>query len=128
MNMAAFGELLAELRLDRRLTQQKLADILHVSVGTISNYEKGIHFPDVEKLTDLTAYFGVTTDYLLGRTSYAWSLEELDRVIQGKKTVGGLVQDLQALSPERCRALLQILEDMKLAMSVEACQNRKELK
>lgn len=43
--MAEFGELLAELRKDRSMTQHELADVLHVSVGTISNYEKSVHFP-----------------------------------------------------------------------------------
>lgn len=63
--MSNFGELLAELRLDRKMTQKDLAKMLFVSVGTISNYEKGVHFPDIEKLIDLADFFHVTTDYLL---------------------------------------------------------------
>ena len=66
--MSKFGELLAELRQDRKMTQRDLAQILHVSVGTISNYENSVHFPDVEKLMELADFFGVTTDYLLGRS------------------------------------------------------------
>ena len=62
--MSKFGELLAELRLDRKMTQKDLAKMLFVSVGTISNYEKGVHFPDIEKLIDLADFFHVTTDYL----------------------------------------------------------------
>ena len=40
--MAQFGELLAELREDRKLTQKELAEIIYVSPGTISNYENGV--------------------------------------------------------------------------------------
>lgn len=39
--MANLGELLAELRHDRGLKQEELADILHLSKSTISSYERG---------------------------------------------------------------------------------------
>lgn len=47
--MATFGEILAELRRDRHLTQREFANTIHVSVSTISNYEQGVHFPDIFK-------------------------------------------------------------------------------
>ena len=46
--MAQFGELLAELRQDKKLTQKQLAKIIYVTSGTICNYENNIHYPDVE--------------------------------------------------------------------------------
>ena len=51
--MAQFGEILAELRKDHKMSQKELAKIIYVSTGTISNYETGTHFPDVEKLIAL---------------------------------------------------------------------------
>ena len=48
--MAHLGELIAELRQDKGLTQKELGDILCVSSGTISNYENGVHLPDVDKV------------------------------------------------------------------------------
>lgn len=67
--MAQFGDLLAELRQDRGLTQSELGKVISVTSGTISNYEHGFHLPDLEKLVLLADYFGVSTDYLLGRIS-----------------------------------------------------------
>lgn len=67
--MAAFGDLLSELRRDKKMTQDDLAKVLFVSPGTISNYENNIHFPDVPKLIQMAKYFGVTTDYILGLSS-----------------------------------------------------------
>ena len=67
--MAAFGDLLSELRRDMNMTQDELAKVLFVSPGTISNYENNIHFPDVPKLKQIAQYFGMTTDYLLGLSS-----------------------------------------------------------
>lgn len=37
------GEILAELRKDKNLKQKDLAELLNLSIGTISNYETGSH-------------------------------------------------------------------------------------
>ena len=77
--MRSFGEILASLREERGIYQKELAAILKVSVGTISNYENNIHFPDQEALIQLAEYFDVTIDYLLGRTPYRYNPEVLRR-------------------------------------------------
>ena len=56
--MAQFNELLVELRQDRKMTQEDLAKVLFVTSGTISNYENGVHLPDIEKLISLADFFG----------------------------------------------------------------------
>lgn len=63
-----FGERLKKLRTSKRLTQEELGKIVHVSKVSISGYERGERSPDRETLTDLADYFEVSTDYLLGRT------------------------------------------------------------
>ena len=67
--MAQFGEILAELRKDHKMLQKELAKIIYVSTGTISNYETGTHFPDVEKLIALADHF--TCDHRL----FAWPMQ-----------------------------------------------------
>lgn len=64
-----FGTRLKELRLQKKLTQEELGKIVHVSKVSISGYERGGRNPDRETLTDLADYFGVSTDYLLGRSN-----------------------------------------------------------
>ena len=49
------------------LTQQELADRLHVVRQTVSKWEKGISLPDAEMLERLADLFGVTADELLER-------------------------------------------------------------
>lgn len=51
--MTKFGEILMQLRQEKHLSQAELGHIIYVSGGTISNYEKGVHYPDVEKLVRL---------------------------------------------------------------------------
>lgn len=57
---------LAELRKKNNLTQQELGDILNVSYQTISKWENNMVFPDISVLPQISTYFGVSVDALLG--------------------------------------------------------------
>ena len=116
--MASFGEILSELRKDKHMTQKELASILHVSDSTISNYEKDVHLPDVEKMYDIANCFNVTTDYLLSRTTSRMSPEVFETKLLDGKTLHEVLQMMQALSREQQHALLTVLSDMYLAATV----------
>ena len=49
-------------------SQKQVAIELKVSPPTVSEWESGKKFPSGKRLTKLSELFGVTTDYLLGRT------------------------------------------------------------
>ncbi len=57
---------LKELRIERELTQTKLAQDLNISRHSITNWEMGRAFPDINMLMKLATYFDVTIDYLVG--------------------------------------------------------------
>jgi transcriptional regulator with XRE-family HTH domain len=61
-----FGSRLKLLRKEKGLTQQQLADLLKVGRPTVAGYETKGKEPDFEKIMWMSAFFGVTTDYLLG--------------------------------------------------------------
>lgn len=65
-----FAKRLAQLRQEKGLTQQKLADILKCSKSTISLYETGDTVPDAKNIVGLCDIFGVSCDYLLCQTNY----------------------------------------------------------
>lgn len=116
--MCRFGEVLAELRKDKKMSQLELGRILHVSVGTISNYETGVHFPDIEKLINLADYFGVTTDYLLGRCESTASPDVFSEQITTTQTVGDFIKILRSLPSENRDALALIMRDMDFCMAI----------
>ena len=61
-------ETIRNLRIDNDLTQQQVAEYLHIKQNTYSQYEVGVlHYP-VEVISRLADFYGVSTDYLLGRT------------------------------------------------------------
>lgn len=117
--MAHLGELIAELRQDKGLTQKELGDILCVSSGTISNYENGVHLPDVDKVIALANYFHVTTDYLLGRTSSNLPVELLQQAITNEKTLGDVMASFAKLPANRQAALSLIISDMEVRQMID---------
>lgn len=117
--MAHLGELIAELRQDKGLTQKELGDILCVSSGTISNYGNGVHLPDVDKVIALANYFHVTTDYLLGRTSSNLPVELLQQAITNEKTLGDVMASFAKLPANRQAALSLIISDMEVRQMID---------
>ena len=61
------GDNIRTLRLQHKLTQEQLADRLGVSYQSISRWENGVTYPDIEFLPAIARHFSVTTDYLLGQ-------------------------------------------------------------
>ena len=66
--MADFSERIKELRLARGMSQDAVGKVIGVKRYSVYGYEKGNNFPGVPGLMGLADYFGVSTDYLLGRT------------------------------------------------------------
>lgn len=122
-NMRSFGEILTSLREERGIYQKELAAILKVSVGTVSNYENNIHFPDQDALLQLADYFGVTVDYLLGRTSYRYSLDTLNEEYAPGMTVAELVDIIQHFSPQNTASFLDYIELLQLRQKAENCSS-----
>ena len=66
--MQSLGERLKVLRNERGLVQQDMADFLKCRVRNYQAIEAGEVNPRLPKLIELADYFGVSVDYLLGRT------------------------------------------------------------
>ena len=66
--MEIFAQRLRELRNSRRVYQKEMAEYLGITVRGYQCYEAGQTYPDVKGLIALADYFGVSTDYLLGRS------------------------------------------------------------
>lgn len=60
-----FNEKLQELRKIKGLTQEELAEHLHVSRTAISKWESGRGYPNIDSLKAISKFYGVTLDELL---------------------------------------------------------------
>lgn len=57
-----------ELRKEKGIKQIELCKVLGISQGNLSNWENGVYEPDKTSLLKMADYFGVSVDYLLGRS------------------------------------------------------------
>ena len=76
---------LKSIRESRGIRQIDLATQLNVSQGTLSNWERNVHDPDMDSLVLLSKILDVSTDYLLGIPEQAPSQDSGARVPPTKK-------------------------------------------
>ena len=60
-----FHEKIQEMRRQKGLTQEELAELLFVSRTAVSKWESGRGYPNVDSLKGIAKVFGVTIDELL---------------------------------------------------------------
>ena len=72
---------LAEARKNSGLTQGQVAENLHITTQSVSSWECGNSIPDTEKLPEIAALYGVTTDWLLSGKLPAADPEEFYRAL-----------------------------------------------
>ena len=65
--MRTFSETFKSLRLSKGLTQEQLADALHITKQAVSHYERGNREPKNQEMYEAIAdFFNVDMNYLLG--------------------------------------------------------------
>lgn len=109
-----FGEILFQLRAERGIYQKQLAEYLSVSIGTISNYENGIHSPDLNTLCRIAEYFNVSADYLLGLTDNPMPIDSLNTKLSDGYTVGSVLNIILELSQSSRQKLAKYLSMIKI--------------
>lgn len=71
------GARIKQLREKNNLSQKQLAEQLGITNVQLSRYESGGRKPDPDTITTIAAFFGVMTDYLLGRHDKIYDPQEL---------------------------------------------------
>lgn len=104
----SFSILLKELRLEKAISQAKLAEILGLTQDSISLWEKGKSLPATPYLIKLADFFGVSTDYLLGRS------DDFGNIVLPTNS-----PTVPALSDEE-RQLLDLFSRMDRAQKIQA--------
>ena len=108
-----FAEILREERLNLGLNQVEFAKIFNVTKQTVSNWENGNRNPDSATLSKLADYFGVTVDYLLGRTDERTINKEKVKLDSSIKTIAahrlGNVEDLDDDAIEKINEYIEFI-------------------
>lgn len=106
------GKKIQELRNERKLTQEKLAVEMGVSVAAISKWENENSMPDIIMLCSLADFFGVSTDELLGRNGGLEFMVADD---------AGLIRDVVAgiLAEKGCKCLVKAENGSQLLAALQ---------
>ena len=64
-----YNERIREIREDNRITQQKIADLLHIGQRTYADYESGKTRIPVDNLLILAKFYNVSVDYITGASN-----------------------------------------------------------
>lgn len=105
-----FGTRMKELRIEKKMLQKEMAVILKVSIGTVCNYEKNVHFPGGDTLCQIAKVFGVSVDYLLGRTDCRSSMDDLNKEITPGFSLADLVNKIVLLDSQSQKEVRQYTE------------------
>ena len=98
-------ENLKRLRIERNITQMDLALDLGLPPSTYQQYESGAREAGYDTLIQLAEYFGVSIDFLLGRTDIRVPVSEANLKVAMR------IQQLN--SPEFTQAALAMLEQVE---------------
>lgn len=72
--MESISERLLRLRKDRKLTQQEFSKLAKVARATVAQWEAGTKIPGRSSLEHLSDIFGVSLDWLTGKTEDMYAL------------------------------------------------------
>jgi len=100
-----FGEKLKLLRYEKGLTQDDIGYLLNVTKSCISCYENGTRQPSVDVLVELSIYFNVSIDFLLG-------MEKVNN--KSKRQAGITVKDISLIKELKNNPLMyqEIISDI----------------
>lgn len=99
-------DIIRELREEHELRQIQVARILGITQQSYSNYETGAHEFPSRHLVKLAEFYGVTTDYLLGKTEYRQYVSDLNKPFVNHTTIGDLLSLLMSLNKESRKNLV----------------------
>ncbi len=113
----SFGKRFQELRKEKKMTQEEVAEKLNISSQAVSKWENDISYPDVSLLLEISEMFGTTVDTLLGKE------EDKPVVALEKRDVNKMLLKVQIQSAENDKvkvnlpvALIKVILESGMAM------------
>ncbi len=107
--MIIVKEQLQQLRKSKGLTQRETADIFGVKLTTYQKYELDVISPPYDTLIKIADFYGVSTDYLLGREEQPKPLEQLYKMYDFKMLEKALSENYLNLPQEKREDFVEFL-------------------
>ena len=107
MKKDLFPQRLVLLRNEHNVTQEELGEVLGVSKGSVSKYEKGTAKPSYKNLWEIADYFHVSVDYLIGKSD-AFQADPVEQVF-----INDVLELFEELDQEQKDRMLEFLKKLK---------------
>ena len=105
MEAKQFGQFIAGIRKEKKMTQAELAQQIHVTDKAVSRWERGLGFPDIQTLEPLAQALGITVLELM--RSEKKETEEQDQQPEERRYTQGevaeMLQNAGDISRQHCR-------------------------
>lgn len=95
-----FSEAMSALRREQGLSQRKAASELHISQALLSHYENGAREPGLEFVVRVCDYYGVSADYLLGRTDEPGGAALKERLRSLSKELRAMADSVESIAED----------------------------
>ncbi|MBQ8433014.1 MAG: helix-turn-helix domain-containing protein [Clostridia bacterium] len=95
-----FSNAFKDLRKQREMTQEQIAEVLGVSCQAVSKWETNTSYPDISLLPVIADYFGVSVDCLLGHDT-GKQLEEIHEACAKAEAMIAEKRYMEAIPPLR---------------------------
>lgn len=103
-----FGNRIKQLRIEKKWTQEYVAEKLNISMGALSRYETGMYEPkSLDLIKDFANLFETTTDYLLGNSDTRNPKKEQQEFSFAYH------KEMAGLTPEEIADALRFYKEMK---------------
>ena len=102
--MVKLGAKIRELRRQRGITQETLAEHLGITFQAVSKWESGATMPDVSLIPAIASFFGVSTDELFDYSLYETE-KRIEAIVDEYSKCRGKGDACE--DPERCEAILR---------------------
>ncbi|OLA40156.1 MAG: hypothetical protein BHW36_12120 [Firmicutes bacterium CAG:24053_14] len=113
--MKTFCEIIRELREDRDLKQADVAKVLGTSQQYYSKYETGKYEMPIHCITALADFYGVSTDYILGRSEFSIRPNDYKKPLVGNYTADAMLADMLSLDVNGRKAVRDYIALQKKA-------------
>ena len=127
LDLVRIGGLLQELREDKQLTQEDVAQMLHVVRATVSLYETGNALIPADSLLFLANLYNVNVDYILGNTKVRSSWADLTTDLElesGSITeITELISNIRKLSEHDRTIAIELIHGL-LSKSEKSAENK----
>lgn len=131
MDQKQIGSFLKELRKEKKLTQEQLAEALNVSGRTVSRWETGNNMPDISLLVEISELFDVSIPEIINGERKSENMnEEVKEVAQSMSDYAlaekeGIIKEIRNLSLIGLLALIiyYIIDISKMGLGNEMMAN-----